>query len=127
MKPEIYSKMRELGLPNRWTLQKASNVVKKFRAEMREIKDANTMVMAEAITLSGDAVIETASLKLLMRINQLGSLEATKLHDYMVARAAYLSAGYDPADLPEIPESIKRMLSMGDGAHVNLMIEGRKQ
>jgi hypothetical protein len=114
MKPEIYSKMRELGLPNRWNLSKATKVVKTFRAEMREIKTANTIVLAEAITMTGDAVIATASLKLLMKINQLGSLETTKLNDYMQVRNAYLSAGYDPAELPPIPDSIRRMLSNGE-------------
>jgi hypothetical protein len=122
MKPEIYAKMRELGLPNRWTLSKAQKTVKNFRADMREIKTANTMVLAEAITLTGDAVLETASLKLLMKINQLGSLQTTKLHDYMQVRNAYLSAGYDPAELPPIPDSIRRMLSMGEDETVNLMI-----
>ena len=114
--------MRELGLPNRWNLSKAQKTVKNFRAEMREIKVANTMVMAEAITMTGDAVIETASIKLLMKINQLGSLGAAKLHDYMQVRNAYLSAGYDPAELPPIPESIRRMLSSGEGNPRTLIV-----
>ncbi len=114
--------MRELGLPNRWTLSKAQKTVKSFRADMREIKTANTMVLAEAITMTGSAVIATAEIKLLSKINQLGSLETTKLNDYMQARSAYLSAGYDPAELPEIPESIRRMLSNGENEPRTLIV-----
>jgi hypothetical protein len=106
MDPKTYAELRKLGLDSRWTVGKAKKVVKSFRADMREIKDTNVVVMAEAITLSGPAILAKAELQLIDKINQLGRVEAESFHSYMETRYRILSKGVDPASLPPIPECI---------------------
>jgi hypothetical protein len=106
MDPKTYAELRKLGLDSRWTVGKAKKVVKSFRSERKEISDANIVVMAEAITLSGPAILAKAELQLIDRINQLGRVEAESIHAYMETRYRILSKGVDPASLPPIPECI---------------------
>ncbi len=110
MDPKVYDAMRKLGLSNRWNIAKARKVVKTFRSDMKEIKDSNIIVTAEAVTMTGDAVIATASLKLLKKLHQLGSLGATKMMEYLSTRQDCLACGMDPASLPAIPACIMQEL-----------------
>jgi hypothetical protein len=110
MDPKVYAEMRKLGLSNRWDLSKARKVVKTFRSDMKEIKESNIIVTAEAITMTGDAVIATASLKLMKKLHQLGSLGATKMMEYLSVRQDCIACGMDPASLPAIPACIMQEL-----------------
>ena len=121
MDPKVYDAMRKLGLNNRHDVGKARKIVKTFRENMGEIKDGLVMVAAEAIKKAGPIILMEKELVLLNKLHQLDRVEPEALSRYLHARQACIQSGIDPSNLPEIPDTIRRMLSAGTEP-VTLMI-----